>query len=487
MRSSFLTSSRLGLPLALAAILAPSSASLGQEAPTRDEAARALKKAIGFFREKVADGGGYLWRYSEDLSLREGEEKATATLAWVQPPGTPSVGEAYLTAHERAGEAYLLDAAAETARALVKGQLRSGGWDYRIESDPEKRKAYAYRTDGPPAAKARNVTTLDDNTTQSAVRFLMHADRALKFEDKPIHEATLSALDALLEAQYPNGAWPQRFDRPPDPADFPVVRAGYPETWPRAWPNVKYTDYYTLNDNTQADVIATLFEAADIYGDARYSDAARRGGDFLILAQMPDPQPAWAQQYNAQMQPAWARKFEPPSVTGGESQGAIRILMEVYRQTGDKKYLAPIPRALDYLETSALPGGRMARFYELKTNRPLYFTRSYELVDTADDLPTHYAFIVPNNVPRLRADYEKLLATDPSKLRPARRAPSYDHSPTLDAAARLAIDSLDPRGAWVEPGRLRASDSEGKADRILTTQTFIRNLDTLGRFLAANR
>ena len=54
--------------------------------------------------------------------------------------------------------------------------------------------------------------------------------------------------------------------------------------------------------------LSTLFEAADIYGESRFTDAAKRGGDFLILAQLPDPQPAWAQQYNAQMQPAWARK-----------------------------------------------------------------------------------------------------------------------------------------------------------------------------------
>ena len=88
---------------------------------------------------------------------------------------------------------------------------------------------------------------------------------------------------------------------------------------------------------------------------------------------MPDPQPAWAQQYNAQMQPAWARKFEPASITGGESQGAIRILMDVYRHTGDKKYLAPIPAALDYLAKSEVSAGRLARFYELKTNQAALF------------------------------------------------------------------------------------------------------------------
>ena len=100
----------------------------GAAEPTKDEAAAALKKAVTFFQDKVSIEGGYLWRYSEDLSLREGETAATATQAWVQPPGTPSVGEALLAAFERTQDKYLLDSAVRTARALVKGQLASGGW-----------------------------------------------------------------------------------------------------------------------------------------------------------------------------------------------------------------------------------------------------------------------------------------------------------------------------------------------------------------------
>jgi hypothetical protein len=411
---------RLAAWLVCCSLWLPAALSRGQAQLTRDEVHAALRKAVAFYREQVSVEGGYLWRYSEDLALREGENAATATMAWVQPPGTPSVGEAYLSAYERSQEKYLLDAAVHTARGLVKGQLHSGGWDYRIEYDSAKRNGYAYRADGPAAERARNVSTLDDDNTQSAVRFLMHVDRTLQFQDKEIHDATQFALDSLLQVQYPNGAWPQRFSAPPNAADFPVIKANYPESWPREFPNANYTSYYTLNDNTQADMIRTMFEAAETYHQARYFDAARRGGDFLILAQMPDPQPAWAQQYNAQMQPAWARRFEPPSVTGGESQGAIRILMEVYRQTGDKKYLEPIPRALAYLEKSQLGNGRMARFYELKTNRPLYFTKKYELVYTADDLPTHYGFITGGNLDRLRTDYERLVATDASRLKPAR-------------------------------------------------------------------
>lgn len=474
-----------GLGVGLAALALP-VATAAQDAPSREEVARALQRAVRFFCDQVSVQGGYLWRYSADLTLREGEGKATASMAWIQPPGTPAVGEAYLTAYARVKAEYLREAAIQTARALVRGQLHSGGWDDEIEFDPAKRPAYAYRVDGPPRPRARNVSTLDDDKTQSCIRFLMQVDRLLEFQDAAIHEATRYALDQLVKVQYPNGAWPQRFSGPPRTEEHPVLPARYPDQWPREFPAANYASYYTLNDNTHADVIRTLFGAAEVYGERRYFEAARRGGDFLLLAQMPDPQPAWAQQYNARMEPAWARKFEPPAITGGESQGAIRILLEVYRHTGDRKYLDPIPKALDYLEKSQLPGGRLARFYELKTNRPLYFTRDYKLVYTDDDLPTDYGFVVGSNLPSLRKAYEELAATPPEQLRRPSAPERITLTPRLAAAARQAIQTLDERGAWVEPGRLAQADGSRGTERIITTRTFIRNLDTLSRFLAAS-
>jgi PelA/Pel-15E family pectate lyase len=454
--------------------------------PTRDQAAEALRKAVGFFQKDVSIEGGYLWRYSADLSKREGENKATATAAWVQPPGTPSVGDALLDAWRLTGDPQLLDAARQTAHALVLGQLRSGGWDYRIEYAPADRKRHAYRVE-PEGPKQRNVTTLDDDTTQSAIRFLMHIDQALEFKEAKIHEAARFALDSLLKAQYPNGAWPQRFDAFPDPAKFPVKPAGYPDAWSREWPNKQYTGYYTFNDNALADVIDVMFEAARVYRDDRYFQAARKAGDFIILAQMPEPQPAWAQQYDADMHPAWARKFEPPSVTGGESHGAMQILMRIYRETGDAKYLEPIPRALAYLRKSQLPDGRMARFYELKTNRPLFFTKKYELTYDSSDMPTHYGFITSNRLDSIQKQYDRVKATDPKKLNPPARRDAPKLSPALESQAADAIAALDKRGAWVEKGRMRNFGDDDDTKEVITTSTFIKNIETLARYLAATK
>ena len=98
-----------------------------------------MKKAVSFFRDKVSASGGYLWLYSGDFSEREGEQQASSTQAWTQPPGTPYVGEALLEAYLVSKEDYLLQAAREVGHALAIGQLVSGGWDYRMEFAPEKR------------------------------------------------------------------------------------------------------------------------------------------------------------------------------------------------------------------------------------------------------------------------------------------------------------------------------------------------------------
>lgn len=446
-------------------------------------AKQAMKKATHYFTNDVSTEGGYLWRYSEDLTLREGEGRATDLMVWVQPPGTPTVGEAFLTAYQKTGQPYLLEAAKGAARALVKGQLKSGGWNYVI--DFKRRQNAQYRIGGG-GTRVRNVTTFDDNTSQSALRFLILMDQELKFQDQAIHGAVTYALDAFLKAQYPNGGWPQRYSTFPDPKDFPVLKANYPESWSRTFPKQKYQGYYTFNDNAIADLVDLMFLAHHVYKDDRYRDAALKAGDFIILAQMPEPQPAWAQQYNREMQPAWARKFEPPAVTGGESQGIIKTLMQIYIYSGEKKYLEPIPSALAYLKKSELPDGKLARFYELKTNRPLYFTKQYELTYKSDDMPTHYSFILKSSVNSLESRYRGLLKASPERLAsmrfPTRRVRL---TPTVTAKAKSAIDSLDARGAWIIQGDIRTAKQENVP--VIDTRVFVKNLTDLANYIAAQQ
>ena len=466
-------------------ILSLGSFPLRADEPTPEAARAALHRAVKFFRTEVSAGpGGYLWRYSADLSMREGEGEGKPTTAWLQPPGTPSVGEAYLAAYRLTGDELLLEAAVETAQALVRGQLVSGGWADRMEFAPEDRKRYAYRVDEP-RGKA-NRTTFDDDKSQSAIRFLMRVDQTLGFKNETIHEACEWALNAFLKAQYPNGAWPQQYEDFPDPKEFPVRRASYPADWPRIYSRTNYAGFYTLNDNTIADVIDVMLLAAEIYDDPRYQAAAKRGGEFFLLAQMPEPQPGWAQQYTREMHPAWARKFEPPALTGSESQGVMQTLLTLARETGDAKFLQPLPKALAYYKKSQLKDGRLARFYELKTNRPLYFTKEYQLTYEPDDLPTHYAFIVSSKLDRIERDHQRLLDTDPAKWKPERRERTPQMSTGLRNRAAEVISQLDDRGAWVEPGKLRREDAR-HVTKIIDSRTFSENVVTLAQFLAASK
>ncbi|HOZ45464.1 MAG TPA: pectate lyase [Candidatus Hydrogenedentes bacterium] len=478
--------------LILALLCGLGSAALAETAEdtlTPDQARASLRRAVEFFRKDVSIQGGYLWQYSADLAKREGEGKAPASVAWVQPPGTPSVGFAYLHAYERTGEDFLLDAARETAYALVQGQLRSGGWHYSIEFDPEGRTKFAYRKE-PCNPDGHNTSTLDDNTTQSALLYLMSIDKVLGFKDEAIHEAALYGLEHLLGAQYPIGAWPQRFTGPPDPEKYPVKRASYPESWSRTFPKADYSGFYTFNDNTIADVIGVMFDAGRVYGDARYRASAEKAGEFILMAQMPEPQPAWAQQYDPDMHPAWARKFEPPAITGGESHGVMQTLMMLYRETGDAKYLEPIPRAIEYFEHSRLPGGKLARFYELETNKPLYFTKDdYQITYSSENMPTHYAFIIGSWLDSIRKELEATKAMTADELEAARtpKAEACRMSDDLARQAKAAVESLDERGAWVQGGRLNYQGDEDSTDHVIRSDTFASNVRVLSQFLEAAR
>ena len=145
----------------------------------------------------------------------------TPSQGWVQPPGTPAVGLVLLQAYAATGAREFLDGAAEAARALAATQLESGGWQHVIEFDPEQQKAWCYRRTPEDQSDRRrasqnklcDASTVDDNISQSALELLMRVDVALDGDDPLIRDAASYGLRKFIEAQYPNGAWPVRFDR----------------------------------------------------------------------------------------------------------------------------------------------------------------------------------------------------------------------------------------------------------------------------------
>lgn len=463
------------LEVMLGVLLPMGSALLGAQAGLQEEAAQALKKAAAFYRTKVASRGGYLYYYSPDLKDRWGEGKFDADTIFVQPPGTPTVGLAYLKAFAATGDVFYLEAAQEAGQALVSGQLESGGWTQAIHFAKHPRMGKYRKGNG----GTWNASSLDDGQTQAALQLLVRVDRAAGFKHPEIHEAALFGLDALLKAQFPNGAFPQIWIGPV--AAQPVLKAKFPGyDWKTEGRVKEYWNYYTLNDGLAGTVCDTLIEAHEIYKDAKYKAAIEKLGDFLILAQMPAPQPGWCQQYNFEMLPIWARKFEPPAVTGWESQDVLETLLKIARHTGNRKYLEPIPPALEYFRTCLLPDGRIPRYLEFQSNRPLYMDGRYQLTYDDSAAPAHYGWKQGARFDQIERAYREVRDAVPLVA----AAPVAG----LEEKVRKIVKDLDDEGRWLATfageklvGQPKFSNGFG----YISSAVFSRNVEILSRFLAA--
>jgi PelA/Pel-15E family pectate lyase len=472
------SSSVFWLILLLPALTVESLRAQPPDSALREEALQTLKKATAYYRNKVASHGGYVYYYSTDLEQRWGEGKVSADTIFVQPPGTPTVGMAYLKAHAATANTFYLDAARETAEALVYGQLESGGWTQVIHfARPERGRLGKYRKG---RGGSWNVSSLDDGQTQAALQFLIRADQALNFKHAEIHDAAIYGLDALLKAQFPNGGFPQGWRGPVERK--PVVRARFPDyDWKTEGKVKNYWECYTLNDNVAGTVADTLIVAHKVYKGEKHKAALEKLGNFLVLAQMPDPQPGWCQQYNYEMVPIWARKFEPPAITGWESQDVMETLIKIARYTGEKKYLDPIPPALEYFTKKCLlPDGKIARYHELKTNKPLYMDKSYQLTYDDSAVPSHYGWNQSARFEQIEKAYKAVKSGgDPARPRPVRE---------LEQDVRRIIKELDTEGRWITTyagEHLVGQPKFERGFRYLSSDVFSRNVETLSEYIAS--
>ncbi|MFM7520666.1 MAG: pectate lyase [Planctomycetota bacterium] len=427
-----------------------------------------------------------MWRESLDGATRDGERAAGPDEIWVQPPGTPSVGLALLALHAATGDDVFLTAARGAGHALARGQLASGGWEYSIDFTPDTFTAVPRAGETARRGQRAPDSTLDDDTTQSALRFLLALADVVP-DDEAITRARDRALDGLLAAQLPCGAWPQRFDgRPVADGAFSTARATIPADWPRTWPRPDYKKFATLNDNALRDCVGVLLDAHRRLGRDDCRAAALRAGEFLIRAQLPEPQPAWAQQYDSHLHPAWARSFEPPAVTAGESAGAVRTLLDLFVETGDGRFLEPIPRAIAWWRRSEIAPGTWARYYELGTNRPIYGDRDgtihHDIGELSAERRDGYAWQGSFGVADTIRAYDKLRDGGRDAALAHRASPSRDarakRARELGPKVHAALDSLDERGIWL-------TAPERGAAAVIDMKVVVRQLPLLAEYLAA--
>ena len=62
--------------------------------------------------------------------------------------------------------------------------------------------------------------------------------------------------------------------------------------------------------------------------------------------QQPAPTPGWALQYTPDFKPAWGRTYEPAAVSPHVTVVAVERMLDFYRLTGDRSFLARLNEAL---------------------------------------------------------------------------------------------------------------------------------------------
>ena len=271
------------------------------------------------------------------------------------------------------------DEAKAVADSVIQYQSPQGGWPKSTDLAKPPRTP----EDIPPPGRGR-ANSLDNDATTVPMQFLARIANATG--EAKYRDSFLRGVDYLLAAQYPNGGWPQ----------FWPLRQGY-------------YSRITYNDEAMIRVITVLREVAE--GEAPYDfvDAARRekaakavalGIGCILKTQIKQDGKltAWCAQHDEKtLDPTWARAYEPPSISGGESVGIVRFLMSI--ESPSDEVIASIEGAVEWLRSVQMKGLRVeqvknddgrrerilisdrdapplwARFYELKTNRPLYLDR----------------------------------------------------------------------------------------------------------------
>ncbi|MFC1607495.1 pectate lyase [Candidatus Latescibacterota bacterium] len=461
--------------------------------PAQEDVLAAMKKSAEFMVNSVSNKGGFLWKYSSDLSVKWGEVPARETMIWVQDPGTVGVGSMFLDAYLATGETQYLEYAQNAANALIWGQHPSGGWHYFIDFDMTGVRqfyddVYSKCWGWEEYNHYYGNCTYDDDVTTGAAKFMLEIYMATL--NPAYRVSVLSALDFILESQYPNGAWPQRY---PLKHDYP--HNGHPD----------YTSYYTYNDNVIQGNIYFLLEAWEKLGNEEYKNAAYRGMDFLIISQLAEPQAGWGQQYDMEMRSAAARSYEPASVMPGQTRRCIRDLQTFYKISGDRRYLAGIPAAIKWLELSYLPADHKsnervthATFYELGTNKPLYAHREGTSIETGRywidyeprNFPGHYGMQTRIDVAGIKKEFDRVSALTPeqamAEYRDQRARSGRARRVNAETVTKL-IDTMDDRGIWLEdvrfPDIVDAVNTPATIMEGISTRTFILNMRTLINYL----
>jgi len=275
--------------------------------------------------------------------------------------------------------------AVRIADNLLLYQFDNGGWDKNIDmaaplGEEQREQLIAAKSD------PSEHTTIDNSATYTQIQYLAkvyHATGEQRFAD-----AFLRGIHYLLEAQYPNGGWPQYYP----------LREGY-------------YGRITYNDGAMVGAMETLRMAARGEGGyevvpevdrERAREAVELGVACILKSQVivDGERTVWCAQHDEKtLQPAPARTYELISLSGSESVGITRFLMSIDQPSpeivravegaiawfsavkidGLRYGTVPAPEMTEGIDRLATPDPDApplwARFYEIGTNRPMFSGR----------------------------------------------------------------------------------------------------------------
>lgn len=445
---------------------------------SENEVLKTMKTATTFLMDKVSYKGGFVWTYLPDFSRQWGELEAYRTMAWIQPPGTPSIGHLLLDAYHATGDEYYYESAKTVANALIWGQLPCGGWNYMFDFSGENALQQWYGTIGRQGWRLEEFqhyygnATFDDAGTIHAAKFLLRM--YVEKNDPTFRPAVEKAIHFVLESQYPIGGWPQRY---PLMYDHPFQG------------KEDYSSFITLNDDVSVENIEFLLQCYQAMGLQNVKEPIYRAMNMLIVLQQGLPYAGWADQYTVtDLQPAHGRSYEPRAINTATTVQMIYQMMEYYRLTGESKFIAGIPAAINFLESMQLPYSEqerygktrkseadlfVPRFIEPDTGKPLYVHRKgtnvangrYYTDQDISNTITHYSSGAFINIDRVKKAYEDIKntpigeLTKESPLLSNARVPLkkyYSRKPSVSKSGNevaTIIKELSKEGYWLTPLR----------------------------------
>ncbi|MET0751888.1 MAG: pectate lyase, partial [Pyrinomonadaceae bacterium] len=307
---------------------------------------------------------------------------------------------------------YAVDEATRIANQVIFYQRENGGWEKNVDmaamlTQAEREKLLK--------EKSSTDTTIDNNATTTQLRYLAKVITAKNIE---MHKAAFfKGLDFLLSMQYENGGFPQFYPLKSD-----------------------YSREITFNDNAMINALKILRDIAGKKEDFLFVDEERRlksekavekGTEIILKTQVEidGEKTVWAAQYDENtLKPAAARKFEPISLTAGESVGIIRFLM--LDSKPKQATIDAIESAVKWFQANKLNGIRWerkngessvvkdknappiwARFYQIETMKPIFIGRDavirYDVSEIEAERRNGYAWYVSEPNELLEKDYPK--------------------------------------------------------------------------------